>query len=181
MNDVVSVGVVVVVTPVNSSVVVHTNLFYKYGVTFTKFLQIGSTSKKPIIIKRDSLQVETKELIEKANGPYRMFSVDGGHSTDVALHDLRLANEVLVDGGIIMLDDYFDPKFPGVSEAVCRFFLLHSGEVRVAHLFITGNKLFLETTNYAQLYRKAIDDAIDRAREEVWDAEVFGSKVITIL
>ena len=39
-----------------------------------------------------------------------MFSVDGGHSTDVALHDLRLANEVLVDGGIIMLDDYFDPS-----------------------------------------------------------------------
>ena len=137
--------------------------------------------KEPIIIKRNSLQVETKELIEKANGPYRMFSVDGGHSTDVALHDLRLANEVLVDGGIIMLDDYFDPKFPGVSEAVCRFFLLHSGEVRVAPFLITGNKLFLATTNYAQLYRKAIDDAIDRAREEVWDAEVFGSKVITIL
>ena len=46
---------------------------------------------------------------------------------------------------------------------------------------IKCDKLFLATTNYAQLYRKAIDDAVDRAREEVWDAEVFGSKVITIL
>lgn len=137
--------------------------------------------KEPIIIKRNSLQIDTKELLEKANGPYRMFSVDGGHSTEVALHDLRLANEVLVDGGIIMLDDYFDPKFPGVSEAVCRFFLLHSGQARVAPFLITGNKLFLATTNYAELYRKAIDDAIDRASEEVWDAELFGSKVITIL
>ena len=139
------------------------------------------SEKEPIIIKRNSLQIDSKELLEKSNGPYRMFSVDGGHSTEVALHDLRLANEVLVDGGIIMLDDYFDPKFPGVSEAVCRFFLLHPEEVRVAPFLITGNKLFFATKNYADLYRKAIDDAIDRAREEVWDSEIFGSKVITIL
>ena len=41
---------------------------------------------------------------------------------EVALHDLRLAHSVKAEGGVVMVDDYFDPKFLGVSEAVNRFF-----------------------------------------------------------
>jgi hypothetical protein len=77
---------------------------------------------EPLIVKRNSLEVTADHLLEWAGGSCRLFSVDGGHSMEVALHDLRLAHSVKVEGGVVMVDDYFDPKFPGVSEAVNRFF-----------------------------------------------------------
>ena len=70
-------------------------------------------ANEPLIVKRNSLEVTADHLLEWAVGPYRLFSVDGGHSMEVALHDLRLANSVMVEGGVIMVDNYFDPKFPG--------------------------------------------------------------------
>jgi hypothetical protein len=137
---------------------------------------------EPLIVKRNSLEVTAEHLLEWAGGPYRLFSVDGGHPLEVALHDLRLTNAVMAEGGVIMVDDYFDPKFPGVSEAVNRFFLIYGNEVRVEPFLITGNKLFLATKEYGKLYREAIDAAIDKKYlEEMWDAELFSSKVTTIL
>ena len=138
-------------------------------------------ANKPLIVKRNSLEVTADHLLEWAGGPYRLFSVDGGHSMEVALHDLRLANSVMAEGGVVMVDDYFDPKFPGVSEAVNRFFLMYGDEVRVEPFLITGNKLFLATTEYGKLYREAINTAIDLDAEEVWDAELFGYVVATLL
>ena len=58
---------------------------------------------------------------------------------------------------------------------------MYCDEVRVEPFLITGNKLFLATTEYAKLYREAINTAIDLDAEEVWDAELFGYVVATLL
>ena len=58
---------------------------------------------------------------------------------------------------------------------------MYGDEVRVEPLLITGNKLFLATTKYAKPYREAINTAIDLDAEEVWDAELFGHAVTTLL
>ena len=110
-----------------------------------------------------------------------LFSVDGGHSCEVALNDLRLAHEVLADGGVIMMDDYFDPKFPGVSEAVNRFYLLSENHRDTVPFLITGNKLFISTSGHGERYREAIRTAVDEDEVEVWDAEMFGHRVTVIL
>jgi predicted O-methyltransferase YrrM len=52
---------------------------------------------------------------------FRFVHVDGGHGRDVALHDLRLARTHLLPGGIIAVDDYEHPAWPGVTEAVDDF------------------------------------------------------------
>ena len=135
----------------------------------------------PMIIRRNSLEVNAKELLEWAGGPYRLFSVDGGHSCEVALNDLRLAHEVIADGGVIMVDDYFDPKFPGVSEAVNRFYLLSTNHRDTVPFLITGNKLFISTSGHGERYREAIRTAVDEDEVEVWDAEMFGHRVTVIL
>ncbi|PPR58926.1 MAG: hypothetical protein CFH10_01949 [Alphaproteobacteria bacterium MarineAlpha4_Bin2] len=140
-----------------------------------------SDGEQPMIVRRNSLELTPKELLEWGGGPYRLFSVDGGHSVEVALNDLELAHEVLVDGGVVMVDDYFDPKFPGVSEAVNRLYLMPSEPPKTEPFLITGNKLFLSTRGYGELYRNAIRKAVDEEEVEVWDAEMFGHKVITIL
>ena len=56
--------------------------------------------------------------------------IDGGHSAAEAYADLRLCSEVAAPGGLIALDDYFNPAFPGVGEAAVRFSLDHPGTLR---------------------------------------------------
>jgi predicted O-methyltransferase YrrM len=46
--------------------------------------------------------------------------VDGGHSREETQRDLALCAAVLLPGGIVALDDYFNPEYPGVSEGVRR-------------------------------------------------------------
>jgi hypothetical protein len=56
--------------------------------------------------------------------------VDGGHSPAETLHDLRLCHEILLPGGLVALDDYFNPHFPGVCEGAIEFMRNHPGALR---------------------------------------------------
>jgi hypothetical protein len=68
--------------------------------------------------------------------------VDGGHSRAETLHDLSLCHEVLMPGGLVALDDYFHPRFPGVSEGAVEFMLSHPGALRP--LAIGYNKVLFQ-------------------------------------
>ncbi len=56
--------------------------------------------------------------------------IDGGHSREETQRDLALCEAVLMPGGIVAIDDYFNPQFPGVSEGVARFMLANRGALR---------------------------------------------------
>jgi hypothetical protein len=47
--------------------------------------------------------------------------VDGGHSARETYHDLDLCHRILVPGGLLAVDDYFNPAFPGVCEGAIGF------------------------------------------------------------
>lgn len=51
--------------------------------------------------------------------------IDGGHSAAETCRDLELCHEVLAPGGLIALDDYFNPNFPGVCEGALDFRARH--------------------------------------------------------
>ncbi|HEY7387633.1 MAG TPA: class I SAM-dependent methyltransferase [Bryobacteraceae bacterium] len=51
--------------------------------------------------------------------------IDGGHSREETYHDIKLCHSILMSGGILALDDYFNPQFPGVSEGAVQFLLGH--------------------------------------------------------
>jgi hypothetical protein len=44
------------------------------------------------------------------------LSIDAGHTILHACNDLSLAQEVLVPGGIVALDDYMSVHWPGITE-----------------------------------------------------------------
>ncbi len=52
---------------------------------------------------------------------FRFAHVDGGHSKDIALHDLKLCAAHMLPGGVIAVDDYAHRDFPEVGEAVEAF------------------------------------------------------------
>ena len=56
--------------------------------------------------------------------------VDGGHSPQETFADLRFASDILVPGGILALDDYFNPQQPGVGEGAIEFMQRHGGVLR---------------------------------------------------
>jgi hypothetical protein len=70
----------------------------------------------------------------------RIFSIDGGHTAEETYGDLHLAKKALLPEGFILVDDYFDPVFPGVSEGINRFLLDHPDIRPVMHFF---NKMML--------------------------------------
>ncbi len=49
---------------------------------------------------------------------FRLFSVDGGHTTATAHHDLNLISCLVVPGAIVALDDWSRTDWPGVTEGV---------------------------------------------------------------
>jgi predicted O-methyltransferase YrrM len=52
---------------------------------------------------------------------YSVCHVDGGHSCEETYRDLVLCSQILQPCGLLVLDDYFNPNFPGVSEGAVRF------------------------------------------------------------
>lgn len=135
--------------------------------------------KDPVIVESDSVELGADDFIELAGGRYRMLSVDGGHLVDEVLHDLCVANAVLADGGVVLLDDYFDPRWHGVSEAVNRFFMA-GDDVRIAPFLYAGNKTFFATTPHHRAYRDSVLGAIDSSTDEIRTTEFYGEELVVV-
>jgi hypothetical protein len=82
---------------------------------------------------------------------FRMFSVDGGHSTETTLHDMMLASCLLRDGGIMILDDVINPAWLGVQEAMYHFGFANR---RMVPLLLAHNKAYFTTVSHVERYRK---------------------------
>lgn len=88
--------------------------------------------------------------------PLRLFSVDGGHTEAITASDLAWAACNAIDGGIIMLDDFRNPGWPGVEAGVRRH--LQCGASRPLTPFANvENKLYFTTSpHYATQYQGAL-------------------------
>jgi hypothetical protein len=62
----------------------------------------------------DSLALTDEDLatITETYAPFRIASVDGGHTPTHAAQDIRTAARLVAPGGLISVDDFFHPKFP---------------------------------------------------------------------
>src|SRR5271170_5492307 len=70
----------------------------------------------------------------------RFIHIDGGHDRESVTHDLVLATSVLCEQGIIVLDDFLNPEWPGVTIAVLEFL---NENVDYAPFAITRGKLYV--------------------------------------
>ncbi len=96
------------------------------------------------VVQRDSLAFSVREFTDLfAPRGIKLFSVDGGHTVAHVCNDLALAQEVLVPGGIVALDDFFGPHWPGVTEGFYHFMATRNRRLRPLLFF--QNKLFLTT------------------------------------
>ena len=114
------------------------------------------------IASADSTTVKSDDLLGMAGGPFRLFSVDGGHTAAITESDLRIASEALVDGGLLILDDYFNQAWPGVSEGTNRFL---SSSPTLVPVGSGHEKMYFTTSDHAAAYR---DQMVECANAHGW-------------
>ncbi|HEX4275890.1 MAG TPA: class I SAM-dependent methyltransferase [Bryobacteraceae bacterium] len=90
------------------------------------------------VIGKSSRDVTAASL----GGNFTFCHIDGGHSREETCHDLELCCEILVDGGLLAMDDYFNPQHPGVCEGGVEFFLRDCG--RLQPLAVAYNKVLFQ-------------------------------------
>lgn len=73
--------------------------------------------------------------------PVRFISIDGDHASDAVQNDLRLADALLTDDGVVAADDFLNPIAIGVTEGICSFF--QRRDHNLVPFAYAGNKLFL--------------------------------------
>jgi hypothetical protein len=132
-----------------------------------------------VTIKADSLAMTLDQRVALArdHGPFRLFSIDGGHTVQHALNDLLTAQDMLADGGVVLLDDIFHRHWPGVTEAVGLFYSRYVP--RIAPFLHAYNKLFLVSYTYhAHFLRYAVE--IFKTHPQFKVVRMFGSEAAAI-
>jgi hypothetical protein len=106
-----------------------------------------------VVRQVDSAHLTGDDVRTLAQGPVRLFSVDGGHTEEIVQHDMRTAEQALAPGGIAVADDVFNPEWPGVSVGTLRHLDTDGALVPFA---IGFNKVYFTDRAHAALYREAI-------------------------
>jgi hypothetical protein len=135
------------------------------------------------MVEGDSMSL-TVPTIQKTLGTQgvRLFSVDGGHTRLHAINDLAIAQELIVGGGLILLDDFFGPHWPGVTEGFFEFMAKYNR--RLAPVMFFENKLFLTTFSEHQImlemFMGHMEQLFGSEFHIRWKtAEIAGFKILT--
>jgi len=107
------------------------------------------------VVKADSTKMTNEaDFNEEKNGPVRIFSIDGSHTSEATFRDLTLAaDECLHERGVVILDDCFNPDWPGVISGLAKY-LDASG--RVVPFAIAYNKVYLCDPSIVETYQSRL-------------------------
>lgn len=135
------------------------------------------------LVRADSMALSDAALAElrAESGGYSMFSVDGCHLAAHTINDIRIAMALTRPEGLIFVDDYYNPSWPGVQEGVAKLYFADTP--RWVPLIYACNKLILAHVSYHAGYlakaRAFIRKRFPMARVE--DKPRFGCDTLTVI
>ena len=127
--------------------------------------------KNVTIVECDST---TTDLTDHIKEKVRLFSVDGGHTVEHTISDLRQAHKVLHPEGVVILDDMPNIHWLGVIEGCIRFLQERPTLVPFA---IGHNKAFLCNMSYVEVYKQLFRDTEFVTKDDV---EFVGHKILAV-
>lgn len=132
------------------------------------------------LMVRDSLDLGDDDVLAilQRHGRFRWFSVDGGHTVDHTVNDLRLAERLTGAGGIVLVDDYYNQDWPGVHEGLARRHLLDSP--RIVPFMVGFAKLYLTTLSHHKPYFIAMRVRLMAAGHKVKVVRMYGHQVLSV-
>lgn len=122
----------------------------------------------------DSMTV-TAETLRARIGDVRLFSVDGGHAYGNVLHDMRLAEAVLAEDGVMIVHDFFGIGWPDVSVAAIH--MLTEMKDRLQPFLITQYKLFVARPAAVERYRAMLAANPRLATAQMSDRAMFDNPI----
>lgn len=135
--------------------------------------QFGGKPEAIEILQKSSLDVSVADIRARVQ-PVTLFSVDGGHTAQCALNDLKLADGALHEAGVVILDDFFNEAWPEVCLGAIDY--LRDPASRLRPFAITPNKLYLCARAHNAFYRTQLQKSFHwRAHDK--DVAMFGATV----
>jgi hypothetical protein len=113
------------------------------------------------VIAASSLALEEQGFLAKGRR-FRMFSVDGGHTAEVARNDLQLAERTIVDDGIVILDDVLNRHWLGVISGLFEYW--NKGGGLVPAVLVPDRLVLTRTEEQAEAYRTLMAEHFTREK-----------------
>lgn len=88
---------------------------------------------------------------------FRFIHIDAGHEYENVISDIRLFSDCLTEKGILCMDDVFEIRWPGVTEAVLDEFPRHD----LAPVALVNRKFYFSRQHAAEMWRSQIHDNLD--------------------
>jgi predicted O-methyltransferase YrrM len=90
---------------------------------------------------------------------FRMLHIDGLHDGRTVYTDLAVADRLCAEDGIVILDDFFSPAFPGVTASY--FTYTQANPYSFVLILVGARKGVLVRPRYAKSYRDALIQNLD--------------------
>ena len=145
---------------------------------FTNNVKLWASMDDVAVHKGDSTQLEAAKLRELAGGEVRLFSVDGGHTEAIVHSDMKLAETILADGGIVIADDVFNEHWPGVATGTLRYL---SERAKLTPFLIGFNKVYFTQAEHSELYRSEVEAALSGRLSLATHSSVFAGHDVTLV
>jgi len=139
---------------------------------FRKYVERWASLRNVEIIRVSSLDAKANDIVSRV-GFLRLLSIDGGHTAECTLNDLRLAEHTVAPFGLVILDDFFNPSWPDVAAGAARF--LSDDGTTLRPFAITPNKVYLARKPYRELYITELRATQSDFYEK--ESRMFGSSV----
>jgi len=136
--------------------------------------KVAGSAEHVELFQSSSTDLQWRDIEGRIGQKVRLFSIDGGHTAEITYHDMDLANRALLDAGVVILDDYFNAEWPGVSEGAAKF--LRRNEGVLAPIAIGENKVLLSRPEHAARYSDALIRGIE-GRYFAKETGFFGREV----
>ena len=125
----------------------------------THFIEEAEESLNPILgdracyIQKMSYDLEM-EFFKDIRHKCRWIHIDGEHTGRAVINDLEFCEQMLSDNGILILDDFFNPMYPQLTEAA--FMFLQHNKFKLSMFLCGWNKAYLARPMFAVNYRNFI-------------------------
>lgn len=126
------------------------------GVFQSNIVASGEALSAIRAIEKDSMTITADDISawRADTGGFSIFSVDGCHTVEHTINDTRVAMQLTVPQGIIFVDDYYNPSWPGVQEGITRMYLFETP--KFVPLAYACNKLLLCHISFHTTYLTAL-------------------------
>jgi hypothetical protein len=131
-----------------------------------------------VVEQTDSTLLTGLDVMRLADGEIRLFSVDGGHTEETVLADMRTAEGSLAPGGIVIADDVFNDEWPGVSVGTMRYLGVGG---RLVPFAIGFGKTYFTDEAHAARFREVVRQAYGKRWRIAHKTTVFHGFDVEVL